>query len=335
MLHVRLVSFSTLKRRIHFQNLVRAIGIKHEVAEVMSIDIQKKSRQIMSLGKTMLQLMMIKSTQATIIESKFRLREEQEISKIWRNFWCSNNKKNNNTVDTVDNVNNDKMISVKPLKDLKPELTVLEIAHKIAKYYEDDNIDYAIGGALAYSHHALPRTTLDVDLNCWPNNEDIVKFLGRLNNESPLSFTEGENVNSTSFSDFCKQMVEQARKNGLIRFIWYDTKIEIFLPIDDYPWLDDQNRMTRVLGLPHPDTGKKIYILSAEAIATFKLMFFRDKDKPDLERLVATCSTLDVDLVLSNIRTLKEKGQIPMFQNGGRERYWIDLCKENDKPIKN
>lgn len=47
--------------------------------------------------------------------------------------------------------------------------------------------------------------------------------------------------------------------------------------------------------------GHALWILSAEAIAVFKLLFFRTKDVADLERLVAVHEELDGDYVRQRI----------------------------------
>lgn len=44
-------------------------------------------------------------------------------------------------------------------------MSALQVAEHIARCLDEDGLDYAIGGALALTVHALPRDTADVDIS--------------------------------------------------------------------------------------------------------------------------------------------------------------------------
>ena len=45
------------------------------------------------------------------------------------------------------------------------DLTSVDVARQLADALEDNDIEYAIGGALALGYYATPRATVDVDIN--------------------------------------------------------------------------------------------------------------------------------------------------------------------------
>lgn len=71
--------------------------------------------------------------------------------------------------------------------------------------------------------------------------------------------------------------------DGGLSVLWFgDIKIDVFSP--NIPFFEEAER-TRVRAESHGDDA---WYLSAEALCVFKLLFFRSKDIPDLERLVGT-----------------------------------------------
>jgi hypothetical protein len=74
----------------------------------------------------------------------------------------------------------------------------------------------------------------------------------------------------------------RARRDGMFIGSWAGMRIDVFVPSIPF---SDEARKTRVQ-LVDPD-GESVWFLSAEALAVFKLLFFRPRDLADLERLVA------------------------------------------------
>ncbi|HEX7477021.1 MAG TPA: hypothetical protein VF331_04395 [Polyangiales bacterium] len=82
--------------------------------------------------------------------------------------------------------------------------------------------------------------------------------------------------------------IDRARHDGMFVGRWDGMRIDVFLP--SIPFASEAARTrTRLTD----ESGWSGYFLSAEAIAVFKLLFFRGKDLVDLERLVAVRSELD------------------------------------------
>lgn len=136
---------------------------------------------------------------------------------------------------------------------------------------------YAVGGALALGVHGVSRSTQDVDLNVFVRVERLGELLACL---ADLGVT----LDATA-----------AREEGLrdgVFFCWAGpVRIDVFLPSIDLSWEALRTRVSV------PIDGQPVWFLSAELLACFKLLFYRPKDLLDLERLVATCPTLDVSRV--------------------------------------
>lgn len=220
------------------------------------------------------------------------------------------------------------------LLQLKPNLTPFEIAHKVADVLEQLRIEFAISGALALSYHSLPRTTFDVDVNVWIDLEEIPKVLHAMHHISPVGFLdeEGAPKQPLTIHQLCEYTMKQSRETGLLRFVWYDTLVQMFLPItSDHI---SAAKHSRQLGLPDMVNGKLIPVVSPQTIALMKLLFFRPKDKADLENLIVGCHSLDASAVLTAIRRLMEEGVMEFVRNEDRVVFWQELCKKYNKPLK-
>lgn len=149
-----------------------------------------------------------------------------------------------------------------------------EAAQLIAGALESAGLPYAIGGALALAIAGVPRGTADVDINVFVAEHDVptvIAVLQRL----------GVEVDLTS-------AVARAKRDGTFVGRWDGMRIDVFLPSIAF---SHEARRTRVRVTD--DAGWTGWFLSAEAIAVFKLLFFRGKDVVDLERLVAVNVGLD------------------------------------------
>lgn len=142
----------------------------------------------------------------------------------------------------------------------------LSIALALAEALESAGIDYAIGGALAYGVWADPRGTLDVDLNVFVSHEQFPRALEVLERA-------GVSVNRSE--------ALRADERGDVIVGWYGpVRIDLFTPSVPFAW--EAARTARSVAGP---VGSARF-LSPEAIAVFKMLFFRPKDRLDVERLI-------------------------------------------------
>ncbi len=149
-----------------------------------------------------------------------------------------------------------------------------EAAQRLADALELHGLPHAIGGALALAIAGVPRGTADVDLNVFVGEERLGDLLGVLHGL-------GLDVDDTA-------AITRARADGMFVARWDGMRIDVFLP--SIPFAHEAHR-TRIRVTD--DAGWSGWFLAAEAIAVFKLLFFRGKDRVDLERLVAVRPELD------------------------------------------
>lgn len=154
------------------------------------------------------------------------------------------------------------------------ERSAAEAAQCIADALEKANIPYAIGGALALAVAGVPRGTADVDVNVFIEARHLDALIDLLQHLGITFDKEAANV--------------RARQDGMFVGRWDGMRIDVFLP--SIPFSAEAGRTrTRLTD----EAGWSGWFLSAEAIAVFKLLFFRGKDLVDLERLVAVRDELD------------------------------------------
>lgn len=143
----------------------------------------------------------------------------------------------------------------------------LEAALQVARALEDREVPYALGGALAYGLWGVPRATLDVDLNIFVEPEGLGPVFDAFG-------TLGITVDPVA----AQSSVE---REGMFQ-AWYGLfRLDVFTPSIDFSWEAARTRVRRAFD------GQEAWFLSAEALAVFKLLFFRPKDLVDLERLIA------------------------------------------------
>jgi hypothetical protein len=159
-----------------------------------------------------------------------------------------------------------------------PERSAAEAAQLIADGLESAGIPYAIGGALALAVAGVPRGTADVDINVFVSTARLDVLLDALR-------ALGLTVDRTAAQ-------AQIDSQGMFIGRWDGMRIDVFFP--SIPFSDEAER-TRVRLADQ--SGWSGWFLSAEALAVFKLLFFRGKDLVDLERLVAVRPELDAAYV--------------------------------------
>jgi hypothetical protein len=169
-----------------------------------------------------------------------------------------------------------------------------EAAQQIADALESAGLPYAIGGALALAIAGVPRGTADVDVNAFVDEHDVprlIAVLQRLGIELDLDAA-----------------VARGKRDGMFVGRWDGMRIDVFLP--SIPFAHEAAR-TRIR-VTDAD-GWSGWFLSAEALAVFKLLFFRGKDMVDLERLVAVAGT--------------------RLDHGYVRRWMVDMMGEDDERV--
>lgn len=176
----------------------------------------------------------------------------------------------------------------------------LTLAVELGKVLEAEHLPYAVGGALALGVHGVSRSTQDVDLNVFVSADRL---------ESLLVVLQKHGVQV----DAAKARTEGASEG--VFFCWAGTtRIDVFLPSIDLSWEALRTRVSVVV------QGSPTWFLSAELLSCFKLLFFRPKDLMDLERLVATATSLDA----ARVRALIVEA---MGAGDERVRAWDDIVR--------
>lgn len=159
-----------------------------------------------------------------------------------------------------------------PLRDEEPPLPDKVIA--IHETLAEEKIPHALGGALALAYYAVPRATIDIDLNVflveterWRDAIGILASLGIETNDLDLPALE---------------------RDGQCRLWWGNNAVDLFFAYD--PLHDEMRRETRRV----PFGEVTVPILAPEHLAICKAMFDRRKDWLDIEQMLIATEELDV-----------------------------------------
>lgn len=153
------------------------------------------------------------------------------------------------------------------MTDATSQEGALDAGLRLADALEKAGIPYALGGALALGVWGVPRGTVDVDVNLFVPVTDIDPAVAVLH-------ALGIAVDPTAARS-------ASERDGMFVVSYAGMRVDVFTASIDFAW---EALRTRVR---HPVEGREAWFLSAEALAVFKLLFFRGKDVVDLERLVA------------------------------------------------
>lgn len=164
----------------------------------------------------------------------------------------------------------------------------LDAALRIAGALDEREISYAIGGALAYGLWAVPRATVDVDVNVFVTPENLLPVFAVLD-------SLGVQLDRAAAR-------EQSARDGMFIGRWGYYRIDIFTPSIAFSWEAERTRVRHAIG------SRDAWFLAPEAIAVFKLLFFRGKDLVDLERLVALRPELDTAYVRRQVVAMMGDG---------------------------
>jgi len=178
------------------------------------------------------------------------------------------------------------------------------LAAALAGSLERAGIPYAIGGALAYGVWAIPRATMDVDINVFVSASDFRPALETLR-AAGLEIDEDE-------------ALATAAERG--DAIGYCGGLRVDLFVNSIPF--HESAATRTVRVPF--AGASIVVLSAEDIATLKMLFFRSKDLSDVERLLVV-QAADLDRAYVRHWLVETVGE-----EDARVLEWDALCAAAD-----
>ena len=154
------------------------------------------------------------------------------------------------------------------MTDLLLDTKVTEIAQALERV----RIPYAFGGALALAYYAAPRGTEDIDVNVFLQADKARRCFKAL---------ERLGIRSSG--------ADRDMHHDQVVLFWEHTPIHVFFSYD--PFHDScQARARRV-----PFAESEIWILSAEDIAIFKIIYDRPKDRAEV-REVLLCMGERIDV---------------------------------------
>ena len=175
----------------------------------------------------------------------------------------------------------------------------------IAQALEHARVTYAFGGAIALAYYAAPRGTEDIDVNVFLKAEEAgtcLEELERLGIESPAA--------------------DRDMHGHQVVLSWEHTPIHVFLSYDPF------HESCRVRARQVPFADGEIWILSAEDITIFKVIYDRPKDFAEVrEVLLCMGERMDVaytigwlERILGNedARVTRFRGAVAEMLAGGR-----------------
>jgi hypothetical protein len=147
--------------------------------------------------------------------------------------------------------------------------TAAEVARAVADVLDRHGMPYAIGGAIALGFYAVPRATVDVDINVFVSPTD------QLSN-ALAALAEAGFVAHEDEPALRARAIAEGQFQGSICGL----RIDVFVPaIPYYAELAARRRQVTLLGRP-------LWVLSPEDLVVLKLMFFRRKDLADVEAIL-------------------------------------------------
>ncbi len=133
----------------------------------------------------------------------------------------------------------------------------------IARALEHARIPYAFGGAIALAYYAAPRGTEDIDINVFLETNGsgtCLEELKRLGIGSPA--------------------MDRGMHDHQVVLSWEHTPIHVFFSYDPF----HERCKARARQVPFADG--EIWILSAEDITIFKIIYDRPKDRAEVREIL-------------------------------------------------
>jgi hypothetical protein len=131
---------------------------------------------------------------------------------------------------------------------------------------------HALGGAIALGYYAVPRATVDIDLNVFVNETQAGAALVAL---------AARGVDTAGAE-------AQIARSGQCRVMWDRTPVDLFFT--NMAFHEAMARSVRQV----PFAGEPVPILSAEHLLVCKALFDRHKDWLDIEQMLVSLADLRV-----------------------------------------
>ncbi len=152
--------------------------------------------------------------------------------------------------------------------------------------FDASSIPHAFGGALALAYYATPRGTEDIDVNVFVGTERATAVLEALDR---LGVATGDPTD-----------LSKLREYGQVRLHWDRTPVDLFFAYDPLHEACVGRRKRVPFG-----GDDRIFILSAEDLVIFKVLFDRPKDWTDIgEMLFALGGEFDAEYTLDWLRRI-------------------------------
>lgn len=144
--------------------------------------------------------------------------------------------------------------------------SLIDAVASLVDHLERAKLPYAFGGAIAYSAWAEPRATRDIDLNLWAGASEMDRAFLVLE-EAGVSLNR-------------EAATREIKERGMFFGMHGEYRVDVFVP--SVPFYEEAlNRRVRVR-LAERET----WVISPEALAVFKMLFYRPKDLADVGRLL-------------------------------------------------
>jgi hypothetical protein len=155
-------------------------------------------------------------------------------------------------------------------------MNATEAAAWVADRFDEDGIEYAIGGALALIAWGAPRATADVDISAFVDRRDANRVLAALERAGVMFPTDA---------------TQQIERMGFFRGQLGRIPIDV---ISEHPHQHAMRERRRLLDLT--DGGPRWFV-SPEDLVVLKIFYGRAKDELDVARLLAVRTDLDLGYV--------------------------------------
>ncbi len=159
-------------------------------------------------------------------------------------------------------------------------MSAAEVARRLADEFDQSNIAYAIGGALALGVWGVPRNTIDVDISAFVEPNAL----------GPL-FDSLERVGAIFERERASSEIERI---GLCRVRVGKTPVDVF--VSSHPHFHAIKARRKAVSDPR---GVHRWFLSVEDLMVLKLFYGRTKDQLDLQRLSAVQGGIDFEYIRS------------------------------------
>lgn len=164
---------------------------------------------------------------------------------------------------------------VDALRPLPPrEISLADKISVVHQRLDESELPHAIGGALAVGYYAVPRSTLDIDVNIflpadrWPTIRDALVGLGL---DPAIEIDRGG--------------IGKAEE---MRVEWSPNSLHLFFSCD--PLHDQMRRRIRYV----PFNGETIPIVAPEHLVIRKALLDRNKDWIDIEQILVATDPFDL-----------------------------------------